>query len=188
MVAPTTQPPNVEMGATAETPTMQKALGLLAVLISCCTSGFAGVYFELLIKYGSKNRFFARLQGVFNVIGRCIYAVGSIFRGTGRSSRPKTRAAKQDLVSRNIQLAAIGVAASLVGCVFKDARTIVNKGFFHGYSLSAVAVVLIQAGGECQGARAPIQFSSESLTLSLSVHIVKGGSWSELWSSTPTTS
>ena len=54
----------------------------------------------------------------------------------------------QDLVSRNIQLAAIGVVVSLFGCIVKDGSTILNKGFFRGYSLSAVIVVLIQAGGK----------------------------------------
>lgn len=81
-------------------------LGLTAVVLSCLSSGFAGVYFEKMLK------------------------------GSDAS-----------IWLRNVQLGMFGSLSALLGMVAKDWGTILDKGFFFGYSPLVFTVVIQQAVG-----------------------------------------
>ncbi|KAK6172023.1 hypothetical protein SNE40_018425 [Patella caerulea] len=79
-------------------------IGLLAVLIMCLSSGFAGVYFEKILK-----------------------------------------SSKQSLWTRNIQLAVPSIILGMIGVIYVDGSSIIEKGFFQGYTTITWFVVLQQA-------------------------------------------
>ena len=83
-----------------------RLLGLGAVILSCLSSGFAGVYFEKILK-GSKA----------------------------------------SLWLRNIQLGLFGALSGILGVFINDGRTVIDKGFFFGYTPLVVLMIANQAGG-----------------------------------------
>jgi len=81
-------------------------LGIAAVLAACLSSGFAGTYFEKVVKRSSKS-----------------------------------------LWARNVQLAIFGTFFSILACVHNDASRIVQEGYFTGYTIGTVFIVINQALG-----------------------------------------
>ena len=91
----------------AETDAHENSLaGLVAVLMACCSSGFAGVYFEKILKQGRKVSLFMR----------------------------------------NIQLSMFGILLGLIAVMLQDYESVVQDGFFQGYTKVVWVTVLIQAG------------------------------------------
>jgi len=84
----------------------QQFIGLGAVLMSTLTSGFAGVYFEKILKTGPTSVWI-----------------------------------------RNIQLAIFGTIFGLVIVFYFDYQSVMEKGFFYGYSTVVWIVVFLQAVG-----------------------------------------
>mmetsp|Transcript_24459 Transcript_24459/g.31612 ORF Transcript_24459/g.31612 Transcript_24459/m.31612 type:complete len:358 (-) Transcript_24459:49-1122(-) len=81
-------------------------IGLLSVITACCTSGFAGVYFEKVLK------------------------------GSDIS-----------LWMRNIHMSLLGILLGLVSMWCNDGRSIIQDGFFHGYTWTVWVVIFLQAAG-----------------------------------------
>lgn len=94
--------------AVSETPATEQnpMKGLIAVIASCISSGFAGVYFEKILK-GSQ---------------------GSIWL-------------------RNIQLGLFGTLTGIIGIWAKDGVSVIEKGFFFGYTRYVYLVIAMQAFG-----------------------------------------
>lgn len=93
--------------AEGETMSVQSPLlGFICVLTAACTSGFAGVYFEMLLK-----------------------------------------SSKTSLFIRNIQMGLPSIVLSLVTVGVKDGQNVAKGGFFQGYNLIVVSVILLQAAG-----------------------------------------
>ena len=81
-------------------------IGVTAVVISCITSGFAGVYFERILKGSTES-----------------------------------------IWLRNVQLGIFGSLCAILGMVLYDGSTILEVGFFHGYTPLVWFVVSQQAVG-----------------------------------------
>ena len=81
-------------------------IGITAVLVSCITSGFAGVYNEKLLKDNSSS-----------------------------------------LWARNIQMSTISFLLALLTSSVYDRKAILSQGFFKGYDILVVMVILLQALG-----------------------------------------
>ena len=81
-------------------------LGFIAVLVACLSSGFAGVYFEKILKGSSVSTWL-----------------------------------------RNVQLAGFGIVLGMVGVYINDGVNVLTYGFFHGYNLYTIMVILNQALG-----------------------------------------
>jgi len=94
-------------------------LGLAAVLVACCTSGFSGVWFELVLKTPNFTH-----SGV-------------------------DRALAQEFAMwvRNIHLAMFALLAALIGAYSKDGALIQEKGFLQGYTPVTYLVVVLEASG-----------------------------------------
>ena len=97
-------------------------VGVLACLGASCTSGFGGVYFELVLKPrpnddGDKSN-------------------------KGPPGRPEP-----SVWAKNVQLSTFGLIIALLTAYGKDGRAIVTEGFFQGYSPWVVAVIAFQAMG-----------------------------------------
>ncbi|CAF3939127.1 unnamed protein product [Adineta steineri] len=85
---------------------LQQMMGFCAVLVSAVTSGFAGVYFEQILKTGPTS-----------------------------------------VWVRNIQLAIFGTIFGLLIVFYFDYKTVMDKGFFHGYTTIVWIVIFLQATG-----------------------------------------
>lgn len=84
-----------------------RLIGFIGVFAAACCSGFAGVFFERILK------------------------------GNGPSS----------LWLRNVQLAFCSIPIGLITCIVSDWSELNEKGFFYGYDLYVVYVVVLQAVG-----------------------------------------
>ncbi|KAM3723432.1 UDP-galactose translocator [Dirofilaria immitis] len=82
-------------------------LGLSAVLLTCVTAGFAGVYFEHMLKDGSETPFWIR----------------------------------------NLQMYSCGVVSAALGCILSERDKILTKGFFYGYNINVIAIILFLSLG-----------------------------------------
>jgi UDP-sugar transporter A1/2/3 len=100
-------------------------VGVLAVLGACCTSGFGGVYFELVLKPRSSE------------------PPGG---GVGRI-HPPPRREPPSVWAKNVQLSVFALLIALVASFVKDHAAILAGGFFQGYSPLVVLVVMLEAGG-----------------------------------------
>ena len=113
--------------------------GLLAVILSTITSGFAGVYFEKVLK-NIHNR--DSSGGVSD--GVSDGGSGGVPVG-GRSTSPPT------LWARNLQLATYSFVLGVAGLLFSGDLAIIRAerggNPFVGFGVSTAFVVLLQAGG-----------------------------------------
>lgn len=135
-------------------------LGLVVVVISCCLSGLAGVYFEKILKRHQSPPITSspRAPSPSRV------SAGSISGAPGnpRSSSPNRptplvihhnansklpNGHNPSLWERNIQLAAFSVILALLGIWMKDADSIAEKGWFTGFNGITWIVVTVQALG-----------------------------------------
>ncbi|OZC08690.1 UDP-galactose transporter [Onchocerca flexuosa] len=82
-------------------------LGLGAVLLTCVTAGFAGVYFEQMLKDGSETPFWIR----------------------------------------NLQMYSCGIVSAASGCILSEWNRILTKGFFYGYNINVIAIILFLSLG-----------------------------------------
>ncbi|CAG9535189.1 unnamed protein product [Cercopithifilaria johnstoni] len=82
-------------------------VGLGAVLLTCVTAGFGGVYFEHLLKDGSETPFWIR----------------------------------------NLQMYSCGVVTAALGCILSEWNRIFTKGFFYGYNIVVIAIILFLSTG-----------------------------------------
>ncbi|KAL4003054.1 UDP-galactose translocator 1 [Acanthocheilonema viteae] len=82
-------------------------VGLGAVLLTCVTAGFAGVYFEYLLKDGSETPFWIR----------------------------------------NLQMYSCGLVSAGSGCILSEWDGILAKGFFYGYNINVIAIILFLSLG-----------------------------------------
>lgn len=87
-------------------PNQNRIVGLVAALIACCLSGFAGVYFEKILK-----------------------------------------GAEISIWMRNIQLSVVSVPLGVIICFTSDWHEVTSKGFFFGYDLFIVYLIVLQAAG-----------------------------------------
>eukprot|EP00930_Biecheleria_cincta_P066637 TRINITY_DN52840_c0_g1_i1.p1 TRINITY_DN52840_c0_g1~~TRINITY_DN52840_c0_g1_i1.p1 ORF type:complete len:409 (+),score=59.01 TRINITY_DN52840_c0_g1_i1:30-1229(+) len=94
-------------------------LGLLAVTVACLTSGFSGVWFELVLKTPSFEH-----------------------------SRVDRELAKEFAMwVRNIHLAIFALTGALIGAFAKDGEQISKAGFLQGYTHITWLTVLLEAAG-----------------------------------------
>lgn len=84
-----------------------RLIGFAAAIGACVLSGFAGIYFEMILK-------------------------GS---------------ASISVWMRNVQLSFLSLPFGLITCFVKDYKVIREVGFFHGYDLFIVYLVVLQASG-----------------------------------------
>jgi len=94
--------------------------GVLALLGACCTSGFGGVYFELVLKPRAEPEDEA-------------------------TSLPQRL--PPSVWAKNVQLGAFGLIIAVGTAFSKDGHAIMSNGFFQGYTPLVVVVVLLQALG-----------------------------------------
>ena len=127
-------------------------LGLIIVLMACVTSGFAGVYFELVIKAKGSSPADSSAGGGGGG------GSGGGGGGSGKGGRHSSASVSQrptmgkvkspnSLWVRNIQLGFFSFFLGMGTVWLKDGLAIVEGGFFQGYRLSTVVVILLQAGG-----------------------------------------
>ena len=96
-------------------------VGVLACLGASCTSGFGGVYFELVLKPRTD--------------------------GDGDKSNKGPPRPEPSVWAKNVQLSTFGLIIALVTAYSKDGRAILTEGFFQGYTSWVVAVIAFQAMG-----------------------------------------
>uniref|UniRef100_A0A0R3RGZ0 UDP-galactose transporter n=1 Tax=Elaeophora elaphi TaxID=1147741 RepID=A0A0R3RGZ0_9BILA len=82
-------------------------IGLSAVLLTCVTAGFAGVYFEHMLKNASETPFWIR----------------------------------------NLQMYSCGIVSAASGCILSEWNKILTKGFFYGYDINVIAIILLLSLG-----------------------------------------
>ncbi|OXA52478.1 UDP-N-acetylglucosamine transporter [Folsomia candida] len=83
-----------------------RVVGFVAAIAACCLSGFAGIYFEKILK------------------------------GSDIS-----------VWMRNVQLSLCSIPFAIITCGLNDMTAISEKGYFYGYDLFIIYVVVLQAGG-----------------------------------------
>lgn len=96
-------------------------VGLIAVLGACCTSGFGGVYFELVLKPRANTIEY--------------------------ETNPPPPRPPPSVWAKNVQLSTFGLIIALITAFVKDGRSILSNGFFQGYDPVVLTVVTLQAGG-----------------------------------------
>lgn len=109
----------VEENASKSSQEQHRWLGVFAVLGACCTSGFGGVYFELVIKPRTNPE-----------------------DETSPTSRPPP-----SVWAKNVQLSTFALIIALMGAFLTDHSAILSDGFFQGYSPLVVLVIALEAGG-----------------------------------------
>lgn len=109
----------VEENASKSYQEQQRWVGVLAVLGACCTSGFGGVYFELVLKPRQ-----------------------NIESEDGSPPRPPP-----SVWAKNVQLSTFALTIALATAFLKDHAVIFQDGFFQGYSPLVVLVITLEAGG-----------------------------------------
>lgn len=110
----------VEENASKSYQEQKRWVGVLAVLGACCTSGFGGVYFELVLKPRQS---------------------ASTEDGSQQPRPPPSVWAK------NVQLSTFALVIALTTAFLKDHAAILKDGFFQGYSPLVVLVITLEAGG-----------------------------------------
>jgi len=73
---------------------------------ACCLSGFAGIYFEKILK------------------------------GSGTS-----------VWIRNVQLSLCSIPFASITCLLNDRESVRTNGYFHGYDMFVIYLIILQAGG-----------------------------------------
>eukprot|EP01082_Thalassiosira_pseudonana_P015193 g13711.t1 g13711 contig9:246962-247921(+) len=109
----------VEENASKSYQEQRRWVGVLAVLGACCTSGFGGVYFELVLKPRTLNQ-----------------------ENGDTPPRPPP-----SVWAKNVQLSTFALVIALVTAFLKDHTAILRDGFFQGYSPLVVLVITLEAGG-----------------------------------------
>lgn len=109
----------VEENASKSYQEQKRWVGVLAVLGACCTSGFGGVYFELVLKPRQ-----------------------NIESENGSPPRPPP-----SVWAKNVQLSTFALVIALTTAFIKDHAAILKDGFFQGYSPLVVLVITLEAGG-----------------------------------------
>lgn len=94
-------------------------LGLFGVTVACLTSGFSGVWFELVLKTPSFDH----------------------------SGVDKALAKEFAMWVRNIHLAMFALVAAVIGAFAKDGAQIAQGGFLQGYTHITWATVILEASG-----------------------------------------
>ncbi|CAE8605202.1 unnamed protein product, partial [Polarella glacialis] len=94
-------------------------VGFCAVVVACLTSGFSGVWFELVLKSP----------------------------GFSHSGLDQKLAQEFAMWVRNIHLAMFAFLVAFVGAYTKDSAAIAAKGFFQGYQPITCLVVVLEASG-----------------------------------------
>lgn len=112
----------VEENASKSYQEQRRWVGVLAVLGACCTSGFGGVYFELVLK---------PLANPENETS---------------SSQPPPRP-PPSVWAKNVQLSTFAFIIALITAFLKDHKAISSDGFFQGYSPLVLLVITLEAGG-----------------------------------------
>ena len=113
-----------------EGPEQNRLVGFGAALSACVLSGFAGIYFEKILKV--RNDKFAKSD-----VGRLIERlVSRLLQGSDVS-----------VWMRNIQLSFLSLPFGLFTCLSYDWSSISSKGFFFGYDLFIWYLVVLQAVG-----------------------------------------
>lgn len=110
----------VEENASKSYQEQKQWVGVLAVLGACCTSGFGGVYFELVLKPRQDTQ------------------------SSGSDSIPRH---PPSVWAKNVQLSTFALCIALATAFLKDHAAILQNGFFQGYSPLVVLVITLEAGG-----------------------------------------
>lgn len=97
---------DTKTGNTVDTTEQNRLLGLIAALGACFLSGFAGIFFEKMLK-----------------------------------------GADISVWMRNVQMSLLSIPLGFATCLITDFNVISSKGFFHGYDLYVMYLILMQAGG-----------------------------------------
>lgn len=116
-------PPSANVSAVDQANTW---LGFLVVCAISTTSGFAGVYFERILKRYPFSLFFGR-------------RIACSHRHLSTSS--------MSVFARNLQLAFWTLIFSVIGMVFNNSGEIAELGFFYGYTMVVWAVIFVSAFG-----------------------------------------
>lgn len=129
----------VEENASKSYQEQHQLVGVLAVLGACCTSGFAGVYFELVLK---PRQSAAGANGAVEGPGRTTEEADG--GGLGRDVKPRP---PPSVWAKNVQLSAFALAIALATVCIKDHNTVLEGGFFQGYSPLVWTVISFEALG-----------------------------------------
>lgn len=142
-------------GDTAQSP----MLGFICVLMACLTSGFAGVWFEKILKgvgsgggsssaSSSTSGSAAAGSGEAGAAGSGGSSSQGASVGAGAAALSSSSpAAPKSMWIRNIQMGLTSVVLALLAVYSKDRAVVAEKGFFYGYNSSVVGVILLQALG-----------------------------------------
>ncbi|MCJ8734641.1 hypothetical protein PDJAM_G00237730 [Pangasius djambal] len=131
-------------------------VGLVAVLVACCSSGFAGVYFEKILKETKQSVWWptdsssekqqpttgSPFVGLVAVLVACC---SSGFAGVYFEKILKET--KQSVWVRNIQLGLFGLVFGLFGMLLYDGERVKEHGMLQGYNSVTWTVVSLQALG-----------------------------------------
>jgi len=112
-------------------------VGIVAVLGACCTSGFGGVYFELVLKPNNNNNSLAKE----NSNGASTTPV------IVKPPPPSQQQQQPSVWAKNVQLSGFGLLIALITSFSKDHEAIRTNGFFGGYDRIVVLVISLQAFG-----------------------------------------
>jgi hypothetical protein len=140
--------------------TQRPMIGFVCVLLACLTSGFAGVWFEKILKdvRGTRSKVAASSDGASGRpdegAGTASTSISQISalsteRGRGQAAETADIAASQpkSMWTRNIQMGLTSVPIALLAAYTKDRAVIAEKGFFYGYNSSVIGVICLQAFG-----------------------------------------
>jgi UDP-sugar transporter A1/2/3 len=124
----------------AENEASSSFMGLVYVICGCSTSGFAGVYFEMVLKSSKASIWVRNIQ--LAVIGICVASVGCIYRDGSRISSDGFFRGYDYLVWGVIAIQAVG--GLIVAVVVKYADNVI-KNFATSFSiiLSVIASAVL---------------------------------------------
>eukprot|EP00581_Thalassiosira_minuscula_P004420 CAMPEP_0183739170 /NCGR_PEP_ID=MMETSP0737-20130205/56375_1 /TAXON_ID=385413 /ORGANISM="Thalassiosira miniscula, Strain CCMP1093" /LENGTH=422 /DNA_ID=CAMNT_0025973901 /DNA_START=212 /DNA_END=1477 /DNA_ORIENTATION=- len=105
-------------------------VGLLATVCACLTSGFAGVYFELVLKPRNKNNPVVVDNGI-----------------QSSQSPPPPPSNPPSVWAKNVQLSTFALIIAIITSFTKDHQAIRSDGFFQGYNSLVVGVIVFQSAG-----------------------------------------
>lgn len=128
-------------GDTAQSP----MLGFVCVLMACLTSGFAGVWFEKILKGVGASSSSSSKAGAGSSSSSA--EPGAQPGVTAPSTQAAPAAPRSSMWIRNIQMGLTSVVLALLAVYSKDRAVVAEKGFFYGYNASVVGVILLQALG-----------------------------------------
>jgi hypothetical protein len=118
--------------------------GFVAVIGAACTSGFAGVYFEKILK-GTEPIRSPCLSSLSCPC--CLPPNPSYHRLLNATFLHIPLGATTSIWARNVQICCTSIGLGLLGVYMNDGTQVSTQGFFYGYNWIVWTVVMLQAVG-----------------------------------------